>query len=370
MEPTPLRVSRSKPTTPKNAERAETFRENVRWLLSSESLSQREAADVIGVRYKWVRRLCHQGLVWPDKRTSASLDQLAGFFGLATSDLWNPKLRDRPRIPSHHVLIKWIGSKRIQAEEIIARFPRKIETYYEPFVGSGAVLLRLLSSDVKVERFRCSDLCKPLIDLWNTVLREPRLLASRYEEMWHGLKERGKPCYDEVRKRFNESGDPCDLFFLLRTCRVGLVRFNQRGQFTVSYYPGEDGLPPEPTKRLINEWHQRLRSHDVQFVVRDYETIRSRPGDFLYLDPPYKEGKCRQYLGRFDHAQLFNWLGQQRSGYAMSLNGFIGEEDRRLEVPRHLFDEEMLIDNGTSALHRLNGGSGPRQRDALYLRLS
>lgn len=369
MEQTTKRVPRSRPTTEKNAERAEVLRENVRWLLDSEWLSQREAAEEIGVRYKWVRRLCHHGLVWPDKRTAASLDQLAGFFGVANEDLWKPTLRDQPRIPSHHVLIKWMGSKRKQAEEIIARFPRQIDTYHEPFVGSGAVLFRLMSSDIKVERFRCSDLCKPLIDLWNTVIREPRLLATRYEEMWHGLKDRGKPYYDEVRERFNETGDPCDLFFLLRTCRIGLVRFNQRGHFMVSYHLGEDGLPPQPAKRLINEWHQRLRSHDVQFAVRDYGTVRSKPGDFLYLDPPYRVGRCSLYMGRFDHARLFEWMGKQRAGYALSLSGFIGDVDHRMDVPRHLFDEEFLIDNGTSALHQLNRMAAPKLRDALYLRM-
>ena len=56
-------------------------------------------------------------------------------------------------------------------------------------------------------------------------------------------------------------------------------------------------------------------------------------------------------------------------GYAMSLNGFIGEEDRRIEVPQHLFDEELLIDNGVSALRQLHGMTTPRLRDALYLRL-
>lgn len=369
MEPTVKRVSRSKPKTPRNAERAEVLRANVRWLLDSEWLSQREAAEEIGVRYKWIRRLCHHGLVWPDKRTASNLDRLAGYFGVPTADLWDARLRDQPRIPSHHVLIKWMGSKRKQATEIIARFPRQIDTYYEPFVGSGAVLFRLLSSDIKVERFRCSDLCKPLIDLWNTVIREPWLVASQYDEMWHGLKERGKPFYDEVRERFNESGDPCDFFFLLRTCRIGFVRFNRRGQFMVSYHLGEDGLPPEPAKRLINEWHQKLRMHDVQFVVRDYGTINSKPQDFLYLDPPYKMGKCRLYLGKFDHPRLFEWLGQQRGGYALSLNGFIGDEDRRVEVPQSLYEEQFLIDNGVSALRQFSGMTTPRLRDSLYLRL-
>ena len=88
-----------------------------------------------------------------------------------------------------------------------------------------------------------------------------------------------------------------------------------------------------------------------------------------YLDPPYKMGNCRLYLGRFDHSRLFNWLEKQKGGYAMSLNGFIGDVDHRMDVPERLFDEELLIENGTSALHQLNGAVAPRLRDALYLRL-
>jgi DNA adenine methylase len=364
-----LRATRSRPKTPKNAARAEVLRQNVRWLLDSEWLSQREAADEIGVRYKWMRRLCHHGLVWLDKRTAAKLERLAEFFEVPTGDLWSAGLRNQPRIPRHHVLIKWMGSKRKQADEIVARFPPQIDTYHEPFVGSGAVLYRLLSSDIKVERFRCSDLCKPLIGLWNTVIREPRLLASRYAEMWQGLQNKEKRFYDEVRERFNEKGDPCDFFFLLRTCRIGLVRFNRRGHFKVPYHRGESGLPPEAAKRLISDWHQKLRAHDVQFSVRDYGIVRSKPGDFVYLDPPYKLRKCRLYLGRFDHTQFFEWLGTQQGGYALSLNGFIGDEDRRVEVPRALYDEEMLIDNGVSALRQMNRMTTPRLRDSLYLRV-
>jgi DNA adenine methylase len=362
-------VSRSLPTTAKNAERAEIMRTNVGWLLDSEWLSQREAADEIGVRYKWVRRLCHHGLVWPDKRTASSLDQLAEFFSVAIDDLWNPDLRTQPRIPKHHVLIRWPGSKRKQADEIITRFPRRISTYYEPFVGSGSVLYRLLTSEINVERFRCSDLCKPLIDLWNTVMRKPRLLASRYEEMWHGLKERGTAFYEEVRSRFNEGRDPCDLFFLLRTCRVGVVKFNRHGHFMVSHHLGESGIHPDAAKRIITEWSRKLRDHDVQFAVRDFSTVRSKAGDFLYLDPPYKLRNRRLYFGSFDHARMFEWLGKQKGGYALSLNGFIGDEDRRMDVPTSLYDEEILIDNGQSALSRMNRMPTPILRDALYLRL-
>jgi D12 class N6 adenine-specific DNA methyltransferase len=46
----------------------------------------------------------------------------------------------------HHTLIKWTGSKRRQAKQIVAQFPRKIATYYEPFLGSGSVIYELLGT--------------------------------------------------------------------------------------------------------------------------------------------------------------------------------------------------------------------------------
>ena len=107
----------------------------------------------------------------------------------------------------------------------------------------------------------------------------------------------------------------------------------------------------------------------MQFAVRDYNTVRTKARDFAYCDPPYKLRNRRLYFGSFDHARMFEWLGKQKGGYALSLNGFIGEEDRRMDVPKSLFDEESLIDNGQSAMSRLSGMPTPMLRDALYLRL-
>ena len=66
-------------------------------------------------------------------------------------------------------IIKWSGSKRSQSEEIIKRFPKEIKTYYEPFVGGGSVLFQLLNSNVKVDKYICSDINKELIDIWNCI---------------------------------------------------------------------------------------------------------------------------------------------------------------------------------------------------------
>lgn len=69
---------------------AETFRRNIRKLLKSRSMSQREAADMFDISYKSMRRFCHQGLQRPDKRTRAGLERLVRHFDLTLADLWTP----------------------------------------------------------------------------------------------------------------------------------------------------------------------------------------------------------------------------------------------------------------------------------------
>jgi DNA adenine methylase len=125
-----------------------------------------------------------------------------------------------------HVLIKWTGSKRRQAKQIVAKFPRRISTYYEPFLGGGSILYELLGTEIEVGRFECSDICEPLIALWQVVKDDPSGLVEEYGKHWRMLRLQGAVYYREMRREFNISNNPHLLFFLLRTCRAGHVRFN------------------------------------------------------------------------------------------------------------------------------------------------
>ena len=46
-----------------------------------------------------------------------------------------PRLDDAISTNLQHVLIKWTGSKRRQASQMVVQFSRKIATYYDPFLG-------------------------------------------------------------------------------------------------------------------------------------------------------------------------------------------------------------------------------------------
>ncbi len=51
-------------------------------------------------------------------------------------------------------LIKYSGSKRLLASQIISYFPKQIDIYYEPFLGGGSVFLSLLqNNEIKVKKF-------------------------------------------------------------------------------------------------------------------------------------------------------------------------------------------------------------------------
>jgi len=78
----------------------QTFQSNVRRLLHSHSMSQREAANEFDISYKSMRRFCHYGLQRPDKRTRAGLERFAGHFGLTLADLWKPKVHRQASPPN------------------------------------------------------------------------------------------------------------------------------------------------------------------------------------------------------------------------------------------------------------------------------
>jgi DNA adenine methylase len=267
-----------------------------------------------------------------------------------------------------HALIKWTGGKRRQAKHIVAQFPRRIETYFEPFLGGASVLFELLGSDIVVRKFECSDISEPLIELWKLVGDDPRGLVEVYAKNWDLLQAEGADHFERVRREFNSGRNPHDLFFLIRTCRAGHVRFNQAGEFNRTYHAANPGMAPETVERLVKEWRRRLADRDITFSVRDYRQIAAEEGDVLYLDPPYETGLGRYYGGPFNHTRLFEWLRQQPCGYLLSLNGFLGDEDRKLEVPEDLYDEHFIIEGGECAIDRIAGRESRQVSESLYIR--
>lgn len=258
-------------------------------------------------------------------------------------------------------VIKWSGSKRSQADEIIKRFPKEIDTYYEPFVGGASVLKKLLASDVKVGRYVCSDLNNDLIDLWNLIKSSPKLVADTYEKMWNELnidddKERKKQYFYMVRERFNEYKNPLDFMFIMRTTTNGMPRYNLSGEFNNSFHITRNGIKPDTLRSIIIKWSEVLNEYNVEFICQDYQNIITKPNDFMYLDPPYANTKG-MYYGALDYNVFWEWLRKQPCSYALSFDGVSGEIDSTYAVPKDIYNKHEYLLSGNSSFKRTIGKS-------------
>lgn len=258
-------------------------------------------------------------------------------------------------------VIKWTGSKRSQSKELIKYFPKEINTYYEPFCGGASMLRRLLESDIKVERYCCSDINSDLISLWELIKNEPENVANHYKELWLELnqdddKERKKQYFGYVRERFNRDKSPLDFMFIMRTTTNGMPRYNKDGYFNNSLHITRDGIQPDRLKGIILDWSELLNKNNVQFKSQDYQSIISNEDDFLYLDPPYAATKGI-YFGKIDYEKLWCWLRNQRGKYIMSFDGKSGEVDSTYSVPDNVYSMHIYVKSGNSSFKRTIGKS-------------
>jgi len=254
-------------------------------------------------------------------------------------------------------VIKWTGSKRSQAEYIISKFPKEINTYYEPFIGGASVLFKLLHSEISVKNYICSDINSDLISLWNTIKDNPEDLIDDYLGMWNELNkdeniDRRKDYYFEVRSRFNLSRDPSDFLFLSRTCVNGLIRYNSSGNFNTSLHLTRDGIIPKTLVSIILDWHNKLNSFNVNFKCQDYSSIESNEKDLVYLDPPYANTKGI-YYGTIDYDKFWNWIREQKGKYLLSFDGKRELLDNTYAVPKDIYSEHEYVVSGGSTLKDL-----------------
>lgn len=264
-------------------------------------------------------------------------------------------------------VIKWSGSKRSQAKEIVDLFPRNIGTYYEPFCGGCSVMRQLLeeikTGHIVCKHIVCSDLNEHLIALWQLIKNNPDEVASAYTTHWFKLNsnsDRGrKRCYfEEVRRNFNISHQTTDFMFIMRTTTNGMPRYNQKGEFNNSFHITRDGIHPTKLRKIIFEWSELLNQFNVEFRCCSYSSVLNdvKVNDFVYLDPPYANTKG-MYFGGFNNLQLFKLIEKLSSPWMMSYDGISGAIDNTYAVPERLYDEHKYLRSGNSSFKRTIGKS-------------
>ena len=261
-------------------------------------------------------------------------------------------------------VIKWSGSKRTQAHEIIKYLPTNFDTYYEPFIGGGSMLYA-----INPDRGVCGDVCIPLINLWKSIQSSPKELAEQYRVRWERLQKEGYMVYYEVRDNFNKTHAPEDLLFLSRTCVNGLNRFNANGDFNNSLHHTRPGIEPSKLSDIILDWSSKIQN--AEFIAQDYTltTANANKNDIVYLDPPYFHTKGR-YFGTIDFNRFLEYLDDlNRRGvkYMLSFDGIRGQEDYTVDLPKELYKRHIFIESGNSTFRKVIDKETEKVLESLYL---
>ncbi len=251
-------------------------------------------------------------------------------------------------------LLKWIGNKQRFAHEIAEFFPSEIGTYYEVFLGSGAVLGALQPAKAVA-----SDVFAPLIEIWNTLRNDPMLLGEWYRErhaIYHSLpKPEG---YEQILASYNRKPNGADLLFLCRSCYGGVVRFRKADGYMSTPCGVHAPISPASFAERVELW--RGRTSGAKFVHGDFADVMAtaKAGDLIYCDPPYVDSQGILYGGQsFSLQRLFRSIADCKARgvrVALSIDGTkkSGEVLCNLDLPDDLFAREAMVNCGRSMLRR------------------
>jgi DNA adenine methylase len=180
--------------------------------------------------------------------------------------------------------VKWVGGKRNLLRHICSHLPKQFNTYFEPFVGGGAVFFALQHQG-EVREAVLSDTNEELVTTYHVIQERPNYLIRRLGFHADHHDQNPKRHFYKVRAQsFKRPTYVAARFiYLNRTCYNGLYRVNQEGKFNTPL--GKYTHPNIVQEETINACHHALQQAMIR--CHDFSHIEPKAGDFVYLDPPY-----------------------------------------------------------------------------------
>ena len=239
--------------------------------------------------------------------------------------------------------VKWAGGKRQIIDKLMMYAPYEYDTYYEPFVGGGALLFELSPKKAVI-----NDYNDELMNVFRCIKDENKFMKM-CSELNHHEANHSEEYYYEIRNKdrdktmFSKITDykrAARTIYLNKACFNGLYRVNSKNEFNV----------PFNRKKQVNTYdgqnlgiiHSYLNFNDITILNVDFEeAVKSaKKGDFIYFDPPYDS-----------ETSTFN---------SYTENGFGKEEQIRLSKVFKELDERgcyvMLSNHNTTLINELYKG--------------
>lgn len=199
-------------------------------------------------------------------------------------------------------LVKYRGGKAREIPLFIKYVPEQFDTYYEPFLGGGAVFFHL-----EPQKSVINDINTRLMTFYIDVKEKYSLVREQLDELQsiyeanqseyqyqkklhpdEHIKNKNEVLYYQLRDMFNHKTkslylDSVLYFFINKTAYSGMIRYNSQGEFNVPF-----GRYQHLNTQLLTQSHHELLERASLFSC-DYTEIFgiASKGDFMFLDPPY-----------------------------------------------------------------------------------
>jgi len=186
--------------------------------------------------------------------------------------------------------VKWAGGKRQIIDKLKEYEPEEYDTYYEPFIGGGALFFELSPKKAVI-----NDSNAELINVYKVLCDE-----SKFKKMIRTLNSHetnhSEEYYYEIRNKDRSKSSFKNLadytraartIYLNKACFNGLYRVNSKGEFNVPF--GKKTKVNTYEDSNLNLISYYLTNNQITILNEDFESSVStaKKGDFIYFDPPY-----------------------------------------------------------------------------------
>ena len=178
----------------------------------------------------------------------------------------------------------------------------EIDTWVEPFLGSGVVAFNCPS---RIKKVVVNDINPHIIKFYKSVadgVITPDKIREEFEIHNQNLLRGGVDYYNSIRDRFNQSFDTMDFLFLTRTGFNGVMRFNGSGKWNVPFCKLNDRLSKTVIADIVGsvtELSKLFKSKEFTFYNKSFEeVITTAPeNSIFYCDPPYYGLQVQYFKG-------------------------------------------------------------------------
>lgn len=185
--------------------------------------------------------------------------------------------------------VKWAGGKTQLLEKLTKLLPSKINTYFEPFLGGGALFFctqpkKAVVNDSNKDLYFAYSCFQDESDFEKLICVLDEYQDKHSKDFYYHVRELDRQSEFEKEPAYLKAAR---LIYLNKTCFNGLFRVNKSGYFNVPF--GKKAKVNLYSLDNFLEIKKYFSNSEIKVTNLDFEksVASANKGDFVYFDPPY-----------------------------------------------------------------------------------